>query len=214
MTLKDKLFIVRDDQPYLNPVGINVPEFKKLWEADKTEEKAQYAKELAYIFHMCDYQSPYFDIDNKHEEVAKAYMGGPKYKPTKRVTNAIEMYKKMQYGPEHRALDAAVALGDSLTETAMQANQETTSLSKLLEKIDVEAKLANDVYTEMALAKEKLDIRKQSLDIAKASTDLIGKIDKNIDSLLMIRRKVTTATYQSADNPNSIDKFLIDEFLE
>jgi hypothetical protein len=214
MTLKDKLFIVRDDQPYLNPVGINVPEFKKLWEADISEEKAQYASEVAYVFHMCDYQSPYFDLHNKHEEVSKAYMGSGKYKPTKRVENAIEIYKKMQYGPEHRALDAAIALGDSLTDTATQATNETSSLGNLLNKIDVEAKLANDVYTEMALAKEKLDIRKQSLDIAKISTDLIGKIDKNIDALLMIRNKVTKATYQSADNPNSIDKFLIDEFLE
>lgn len=213
MLLKDKLFVVIDDQPHINPVGINVPEFKKLYEADTTPEKKQYAKELAYIFHMCDYTSPYFDVENKQEEVAKAYMGSAKYKPTKRVLKALEMYKKMQYGPEHRALDAAVALGDSLMETASQANSETSSMKKLLTKIDAEMKGA-DVYLEMQLTKEKLDIRKQSLDIAKISTDLIAKIDKNIDSLLAIRRKVTTATYAQADNPNSIDKFLIDEFLE
>lgn len=214
MTLKDKLFIVRDDQPYLNPVGINVPEFKKLWEADDSAEKAQYARELAYIFHMCDYQSPYYDLENKEEEVSKAYMGGPKYVPTKRVKDAITIYKKMQYGPEHRALDTAIALGDSLMETAIQANNESTSMKKLLDKIDAEIKVSNDLYVEMALTKEKMDIRKQSLDIAKASIDLVSKIDKNIDALLAIRNKVTKATYQQADNANSLDKFLIDEFLE
>jgi hypothetical protein len=205
---------MKGDQPYLNPVGINIPEFKKLWNADKSKEKSQYAKELAYVYHMCDYDSPYYDMANKQEEVSKAFIGKANYNPPKRVENCIDIYKKMQYSAERRALDTAISLSDSLTNLAKQNETDTKQMNEILSGYDQEINESEDAFTKLAMLKEKLEIRKQAIDLANASTTLIDKMGKGIDSLVNLRIKVIQASYQDVDNHNRIENFLIDDLIE
>lgn len=163
---------------------------------------------------MCDFHSPYYDIKDKHKEVAKAYLGSASYKPPKRVKDCIALYKKLQHTTAHRSLESAVSLADSINTLAQQTSSDSEQMAKLVKGIDKEIKTSGDVYIEMALTKEKLDLRKQSLDIAKLSTDLIAKIEKNIDSLLKLKQKVNRATYEANDSAKSINNFLIDKFLD
>jgi hypothetical protein len=194
-------------------VGINLPEFKKLWTADKTTDKSQYAKELAYIYHMCDYESPYFDMLNKKEEVAKAFIGKENYNAPQRVIDCITIYEKMQYGAEKRALDSAINLCDSITELVSQSENDSKQMNSLMAKIDISIREAEDVFEEMSLTKEKMVIRKQAVDLATASTSLVTKMEQTIDSLLKLRIKVIQSIMDESNNSKKISHFLINDLL-
>ena len=205
---------MRGDQPYLNPVGINIPEFKKLWTSDKSVDKIQYAKELAYIFHMCDYESPYFDMINKKQEIAKAFIGKENYDPPQRVIDCIAIYEKMQYGAEKRALDSAISLCDSITQLIGQSEDDSKQMNNILLKIDISIREADDVFDEMSLIKEKMTIKKQAVDLATASTTLVTKMEQTIDSLLKLRIKVIQTIMDESSNNKKISHFLINDLLD
>ncbi len=213
MKLKDKLFTIVDDVPTLNAVGINIPEFKELWKADTSKSKDTYAKEVAYIYHMCDYESPYFDVVDKAKEVGKAYMGSEKYKPTRKVQACIDLYNKLQSSVERRALDSAITLCENINEIANQNQSDTGQMEKLLEEIDRELKDLDDVGLKIELMKHKIDLRSKVLSIAKDSTSLIPNLEKYIGSIRELRIKTMKAMYEDEHNAKSISNFLIDDLL-
>lgn len=195
-------------------MGINIPEFKKLWTSDKSTDKTQYAKELAYVFHMCDYESPYFDMINKKQEVAKAFIGKEDYDPPQRVVDCIALYEKMQYGAEKRALDSAINLCDSITQLIGQSEDDSKQMNSILMKIDISIREADDVFEEMSLIKEKMTIKKQAVDLATASTTLVTKMEQTIDSLLKLRIKVIQTIMDESSNNKKISHFLINDLLD
>lgn len=213
MKLKDKLFIMQRDQPYLNPVGINLPEFQALWKADTSKDKSQYAKELAYVYHMCDFESPYFDVKDKEKEVGKAYMNSEKYKPTKRVQNCIDLYNRLQSSVERRALDSAITLCENINDIANQSQSESGQLETLLNEIDTELKETDDIGIKIELMKHKIDLRSKVLAIAKDSTALIPNLEKYIGSIKELRVKTMKALYEDEHSTKSISNFLIDDLI-
>jgi hypothetical protein len=206
---------MRGDQPYLNPIGINIPEFKKLWDADKSEDKSQYAKELAYIYHMCEYDSPYYDLEDKQEKVIKDFIGKTSWRIPKRVTNCIEAYKGLDTASEKRSLDAAVVACDAVAADLEQVRNESKALQNLLEEIDREIAGAEDVYARMELMKEKLFLQKEKMIISKTITDVFPKLEKTVESLINLRKKVTKAVYKGESaGAHTAKKFLLDDLME
>lgn len=210
--LSDKLFDFKGNDPYLRPVGLHIKEFRELWDADKSEEKSQYAKELAIVYHMCDYESPFYDMKNKEKEIYRQYTGSESYKVPKRVLACIEYYNKLNNTPEKRALDAAVALCDSISDSMGTHNNDAKQLDDLIKELDFEIKQAEDVYTKIELLKQKNELKKALLESAKTASDLIPKMEKYFDSLVKMRVKVMKASYEDGnDNTKAIDNFLMDE---
>lgn len=214
MTLKDKLFTMQGDQPYLNPIGINLPVFEKLWNEDTSVDKSQYAKELAYIFHMCDYQSPYYDRPDKEKSIIRDFFGTSSWKPTKRVKNCIDVYNQLQSNAEKRSLDGAIISCDSVVNDLSQTQNESKELENLLRDIDLEIKKnSDDVYIRMELMKEKLNLQKQKLSVAESIANLVPKIEKHVETIQNLRRKVTKAIYEG-DVSNKLNDFLFDKLFE
>ena len=206
---------MRGDQPYLNPIGINIPEFKKIWEADKSEDKSQYAKELAYIYHMCEYDSPYYDLENKEDRIIKDFIGKTSWRKPKRVDNAMEVYRSMDTASERRSLDAAVIACDAVASDLKQVRNESKALQNLLDEIDSEIKGAADVYARMELMKEKLFLQKEKMAISKTITDVFPKLEKTVESLINLRKKVTKAVYKGESaGANIAKKFLMDNLMD
>ena len=80
-----------------------IPEFKKLWENHKDKEKSRL--ELLYVYFYADYNSPYKNYGaQEREDELKRDLGISK---TKDITLAIEKYKKLNYTPNMRLLEAA-----------------------------------------------------------------------------------------------------------
>jgi hypothetical protein len=205
MRFEDKVFTVVNDQPRLSAVGLNIPAFMKLWEEDTTEDKSQYAKELAFVYHMCTYRSPYYDVVNKQEAIGRDYMGDKKYKPSKRVTDAVSVFVEMQNSSELRALDAATSSADMIAKDLRNMEMESVEFNKLIKEIDV--------YVKIELMGHKMKLQENKLKINDQIVGLSTKLEKQIESIKLLRERVTKAEY-SGEMSSMIDSFLIDDILE
>ena len=216
MKLKDKLFVMKNNEPMLNAIGINIPQFTKLWNEDKSSNKSQYAKEVAYVYHMCDYESPYYDVKDKEKEISKAIMNKENYVPPKRVKDCIELYKKLEDTPEKRALDASLSNCDAISESLASYSHDATQMNNLMKEIDIEMQNCDTVYEKVQLLSSKNDIKQQVINLAKSAADLIPKLEKNIESIIKLREKLTKTIYDSTDsNRDSISsKLFVNEIID
>ena len=83
----------------MNPTSLWVPEFRKIWERDKSKTKEIAAKEISYIVFLYSFTSPYQAYAEKEREarIIKDYFGDmPSWKPDETVKAAITKYKEMQ----------------------------------------------------------------------------------------------------------------------
>ena len=102
----------------VSPEALLIPEFKDLWERDKTKDKLKAYRELSYVYFTSDYKSPYrssLTEDRLHTVVAKDFMKDPNYEACPKVRAAIDKYKELQKTPSMRLLDASVQTVHKLT---------------------------------------------------------------------------------------------------
>jgi len=106
-----KLFDLKARVVVVSPEALLIPEFKDLWDRDKTKDRLKAHRELSYVYFISDYKSPYrssLTEDKLHEVVAKDFMKDEKYKACSKVLAAIDKYKELQKTPSMLLLDASV----------------------------------------------------------------------------------------------------------
>lgn len=103
------------DEIIPDPMLMLVPEFRRIWDRDKTKNKEKAKREFAYIYFICDYKSEYntFGLE-KEESIAKDIMKDKKYVPDDIVIEAIEKYDKLQLTSSMRYLKSIRMTVDSL----------------------------------------------------------------------------------------------------
>ena len=108
-----KLFELVNQQPLITTEALLIPVFKKIWDSDKSKDKGQAIKELAYVYLTTDYKSIYssFPTDIKIDTVKKDLFGG-KYTPSKDVEEAIRKYEELQDTFNMRFLKSARAAAE------------------------------------------------------------------------------------------------------
>jgi len=213
MRLKDKLFTIINDQPYLNPVGLHIAEFEALRAADKTEAKIEYAKSLAYIYHMWEYDSPYYDRKNKESEIIRDFIGKATWKPSKALLKAYDKYIQLDECAEKRLLDAAVTSCDRIASDLSTLKQESDQLELLLKELDVSIKASDKIEKKVDLMKIKLDFQEQKMKISKSIVDTLPKVEKAIETVLNLRKKVTKAVFKGESTDSVIGEFLYDKLM-
>lgn len=213
MKLKDKLFVVRNDQPHLNPIGVNIPAFAKLWDADTSIEKIEYAKELAYIYHMWEYDSPYYDRKNKEEEIIRDFIGKKNWKPTKRLTAALEAYAEFDNCAEKRLLDAAVASCDALARDLTRIRQDSKQLEKVVQEIDQEINNAEEIDRKIELLSNKISVQEKQLKVSTLLSRIMPQLESTIETTISLRKKVTTSVYKGESSDTLVGDFLYDKLM-
>lgn len=68
-----ELFSIEENQVIIKPELRLIPQFKKIIARDKDRAKHQAMLELAYIYYMYDYKSPYMNVaaDFRHEQITR-----------------------------------------------------------------------------------------------------------------------------------------------
>ncbi len=112
-----RLFETSNNQPVVTTECLLIPEFKKIWDSDKSKDKTTAYKQFCYIYFMTDHKSLYnsYDTETKEEIVKRDYIGDEKWKPTKEVLAAITKYQEFQNTPTMKFLDANKNAMNSLT---------------------------------------------------------------------------------------------------
>lgn len=201
MLLEDKIFTVIDDIPSLNAVGINIPSFKKLYLKDKSPTKEMYRKHLYYIYHMGSILSPYYDIENKEQEVRDAAYGQNNSKKviTNDVLEALEDFKKLTNFTEKRTLDALLTqcnvLINDLTETntanRKQLNELISEIDKTISQLSID-----DIAVKLSLREQKDKLLDSHNSAMEKSVKIMPSLTKNIELILELKEKVLKTTYK------------------
>lgn len=91
-----KLFAFKDYQVTISEEALLLKPFKKLWDRDKSKDKARALQELGFVYFFCDPRSDYMflvDEDVRKEKIIEQE-GLPKtWKIDKAIQEAIDLYK-------------------------------------------------------------------------------------------------------------------------
>lgn len=113
-----KLFTIENSQPCVTAESLLIPEFKVLWDRDKSKTKSKVNSEFAYIYFSTDYMSIYLSYtkDVRDERLSQDFMNSKNYKPDSLVLAAMQKYDELQQTPTMNFLKAA--------RSAMQSTEE------------------------------------------------------------------------------------------
>lgn len=102
----------------MNPTILWVPEFRTLWDRDKSKQKEQAVNEISYIVFLHDFRSPYLAYPTNEREVRikKDYFKSADWLPDDAVKAAIAKYKELQTSPISRLLQSAMDTCDKMTD--------------------------------------------------------------------------------------------------
>jgi hypothetical protein len=94
-----KLFKLDDYEVIVEPEALLLKPFKTIWDRDKSKDKSLAKQELAFIFFVSDPRSDYqyiIDRDTREEQVIQALGMPAKWKPDKKVYDALEFYESFK----------------------------------------------------------------------------------------------------------------------
>lgn len=155
-----KIFNFKNFQVIVDPEVLTIPEFFTIWDKDKTKDKTKAFKELAYVYHMADFNSPYSNLseEKKKQRVGNDIMKNEKYNPPSYVLEAITKYKELSITPKERLLMSAKRKIDQVAEYMDNSNVSDETLTNILKIFkDLQPIVANFDNLEEAVRKEKLN---------------------------------------------------------
>jgi len=103
------LLTISDNVAVPSPYVLKIEEFSKLVNRDKSKGKDKSTKELAYVYFVCDHNSPFavYDEDRRPSEVKLSVFGESKWAPDETVKAACLKYRKLKETSAVRLLKAA-----------------------------------------------------------------------------------------------------------
>jgi len=115
-----ELFDIEGTNVVLNPDSLFIPEFKRLWNRDKTKQKDMATAEIAYVvfMHNLSKENPYnaYSDRDKEGKIKNDLFGDQSWKPDKLVKEAENRYKEFQNTHSARLLHGARTAADRLAE--------------------------------------------------------------------------------------------------
>jgi hypothetical protein len=152
-----KIFDMADNKVVFDSALLMVPEFKKLWDEDKSKTKDIAFKQFAYIYFICDSGSPYanFPDEKRKEAVAKDMFKG-EVKETPNLHAAMQKFKELAETPTQRLLTSVKKKIDQIATYLDTTVYDDDNSSSQLKSIESTSKLvAQLAVLEDAVNKEK-----------------------------------------------------------
>lgn len=170
-------FNIQNGKAVIDPITLTIKEFKDIWESDKSKTKELATNHLTYIYHMCDVESPFSDLEDEElmTLAARNSYGDVITMDSKTldlIQAAIKIYTKLNESCESRLIPVFKRKLDSLrniidtTEikiientNAQNGNVTFTTNTKIITTCmtDLEAIMAAKDKIEARLNKEKTD---------------------------------------------------------
>lgn len=161
------IFTIKNNQIILDPDAFLVPEFHAIYSRDKSKDKSQALKELAYIYFYNDLKSPYKNKPplEREESLRKDFIKDSNWKSDSLIQQASLKYQELQETPSMRYLAASINAADKLIEyfnsidwnertdkglPVFKVNEVVTALSKADEIRSTLEKLRDKVEQEIS----------------------------------------------------------------
>lgn len=136
-----KIFDLIDNNVKVSPEILTIKAFKDIWDNDKSKNKDLAYKDFTYIYHMCDYNSPYsnYPVETRGESIKQEVIGDDKYKVNKLIEEGISQYKTLIETPLTRLLEASKKKIDDIVDLFNDSEPENMGeaekAAKVMEKI-------------------------------------------------------------------------------
>lgn len=162
-----KIFDLVDNKVMFDTSLLLVPEFKKIWDKDKSKDKNIAFRQFSYIYFIVDSASPYanFPLDKRKELVGKDMFKG-EIDVTPDLELAMIKYSELSETPSQRLLNSVKHKIDEIADYLTNTPFNDDNASSQLKSIESTSKLtAQLVILQEAVNKEK------SSDSTKRSGD-------------------------------------------
>jgi len=162
-----KIFDIVGTSIQLNPQSLIIPEFKALWDRDKTKEKAKCTKEITYVVFLCDNSSdnPYsnFSEEDRIEILSQDF----KIEIDSLIKAAIAKFKRLNTTRYERVVIAAL---DSLlhVETYYKTLKDKEEFD-IIEYLNTTEKLSK-AFTSLRDLEKKITSDRMSEDKVRGNT--------------------------------------------
>lgn len=168
-----RIFELSNNQPIVTVEALLVPEFKKIWDRDKTKDKSKAFNELRYIYFSTDFKSLYLSIEagDRQEKLAEDFIGDSKWKPDKDIIAACGKYKEFQNTATMKFLESNIFAMESMSKYFRnidwdEANERGIPKYKITE-VSTAVKNAGGIIDNIEKLKEKVS-KEQSLSKDRA----------------------------------------------
>jgi hypothetical protein len=171
-----KIFELHKNKVIVTPEVLTIPEFKKIWEMDKSNSKDTAINIFSYIYHLNNLNSPYADYDNETKEIMlrKDFLKGFKAIP-KELEECNEKYKSLYETASSRFLN--------------KGKEALAKFEKYFESIDFNER--DDKGKLVYSPNELINVLKQSAVIVSSIKELqkVAQLEDNINSRMKGDRK-------------------------
>lgn len=147
-----KVFDIKDNNVFITPETLSIEVFKNFFNNDKSKDKAYANDVITFIYHTCDPNSPYADhsLNEKDERVIEEVLVDKKFKVTKEVENARDIYKRLILTPLERLLESTK---NSIQDITDYLNEKTIDPDELKIKLDMMSKFSKFINEYQGLEK-------------------------------------------------------------
>jgi len=156
-----ELFDIKGGLIELNPTNLYIPEFRQIYERDKTKDKHVAMDELAYVVFLCSMSSknPYGAYSHT---IREKYVRADtiKKEPDSLILNAIKKYKELQKTASSKLVENAIKAADVLADYFGEVRKEDAG--EIIRNME---KLGGVVKTLETLKKQ---LEKEQLEAASA----------------------------------------------
>ena len=160
-----KLFDIDNNKVIIHPEALLIQSFKLLWDRDKSKDKSTAMKEIAYVYFMTDFKSPYdrYDSEEKKLQVGADIVGNGKYTPDDKVVAAMTTYKNLQQTFSMKFLESAKVAAKELMNffNSVDLNERTNSGGVVYKPVDITNALSQSVKVIEALDKWTEKVQKE-----------------------------------------------------
>ena len=115
-----KLFDIVNGKVVMNPQTLVMPEFRCLWDRDKSKEKYKAILEISFVVFLCDesISNPYraYKEGYRELELKKDFIGDETWEPDKEIKTAISKFKKSTQTTNTRLLIKAKSGAEKLAD--------------------------------------------------------------------------------------------------
>lgn len=136
------LFNLKDNKVIVDPNVLAIPEFKKLWDRDRSKEKDNATQELSYVYFMEDFQSPYGIVPEHLREtmVKEDFLKDKNYVIDDLVKEAMEKYRLLSETPTMRLVRSTRSLINRMSDYLKTAEVDGKTIKTLQDSVDKIAK--------------------------------------------------------------------------
>lgn len=165
------IFAFKEGKVAIEPLNLTIPEFKEIYDRDKSSDKSVAYLELCYVYHMSDFKSPYNNYDDKDKDskIKYDYFKDTKWTPDILITLAISKYKELNETPSLKLLkDCRKAIEKVRTYLSTVDMNETDDNGRKVNKITELSKAISDVG-KMVESLDKIEdrVKKEELNNTK-----------------------------------------------